>query len=82
MPVIRPNAVAMKAEEKRDRILSCLREVRCPMTAGQVRDRLYSTQHTTITEKEVARQLHLLEVAGKVEHPSPENTAQFQAVRR
>lgn len=82
MPVIRPNAVAMKADEKRDRILSCLRDVRCPMTAGQIRERLHDTQHTTITEKEVTRQLGILLKDGKVDHPTPDNTVQFRAVGR
>lgn len=82
MPVIRPNAVAMKAEEKRDRILSCLRETRCPMTALQIRERLIDTQHANITEKEVERQLRILHTAGKVDHPTPDNTVQFRAVGR
>lgn len=82
MPVIRPNAVPMKAEEKRDRILSCLKETRCPMTALQVRERLKDTQQTNIAEGEVARQLRLLHAAGKVDHPTPDNTAQFRWVRQ
>lgn len=82
MPVIRPNAVAMKAEEKRERILNCLKETRCPMTAMQVRDRLYETQHMSITEGEAARQLRLLHAAGKVDHPTPDNTVQFRWVRQ
>ena len=78
MSVINPNATRMKAEEQRERILACLRETRCAMTAGQVKDRLYETRNVSITEKTVAQQLGILLKDGKVEHPGPGNLTQFQ----
>jgi hypothetical protein len=78
MSVINPNATRMRAEEQRERILACLRDTRCAMTAGQVKDRLYETRNGTLTEKLVAQQLGILLKDGKVEHPGPGNTSQFQ----
>jgi hypothetical protein len=78
MSVINPNATRMKAEEQRERILACLRDTRCAMTPLQVRDRLYETRNGSITEKTVAQQLGILLKDGKVEHPGPGNTSQFQ----
>lgn len=82
MTIIRPNAATIKATERRDLILSCLRSTRCAMTPGQIRDWIQEHKRFSIQEKEISSHMKILLVAGKVEHPSPENTGQYKAVGR
>lgn len=82
MSVTRKNGATLKAEEKRDLILICLRDTRCAMTAVQVREWLQEHKRTSLPEHEVATHLKILEAAGKAAHPSPTNTTQYKAVGR
>lgn len=78
MPIISPNAVGLKAEERRDLVLICLRDTGCAMAPSQIREWIAEHKRTSIPEAELKRQLGILREAGKIHHPSPDHTTQFQ----
>lgn len=82
MSIIFPNAKRdTSAGHKRDLILECLKDTRCPMTAEQIREWLIERRLGTFTADAITVQLRQMEKAGTVRNPAPQQTGAWVHVR-